>query len=62
LLWRTEPEAITLADLRQHLAEDAPLLTIFATAEDSAYIGSTLSSQEMADYAAQVEQELRQLR
>lgn len=62
LLWRTEPEAITLADLRQHLAENAPLLTIFATAESSAYIGSTLSSQEMADYAAQVERELRQLR
>lgn len=62
LLWRTEPEALTLADLRQHLAENAPLLTIFATAESSAYIGSTLSSQEMADYAAQVERELRQLR
>ncbi len=62
LLWRTEPEAITLADLRQHLAEEAPLLTIFATAESSAYIGSTLSHQEMADYAAQVERELRQLR
>ncbi len=62
LLWQTEPEAITLADLRQHLAEEAPLLTIFATAESSAYIGSTLSSQEMADYAAQVERELRQLR
>ncbi|MBW6521445.1 MAG: BatD family protein [Desulfoarculaceae bacterium] len=62
LLWLTEPGAITLADLQQRLAEDSPLTALFATAESSAYIGNTLGSQEMADYAGKVEHALRQLR
>lgn len=62
LLWLTEPGAITLADLQQRLLEDSPLTALFATAESSAYIGNTLGSQEMADYAGKVEYALRQLR
>jgi hypothetical protein len=62
LLWQTEPAAITLADLQQRLAEDSPLISLFATAESSAYSGNTLGSREMADYGGRVAHELRQLR
>ena len=62
IIWQTEPGAITLADLHQHLAPDAQLIGLFTTAEGSAYAGHLLSGQEMAEYALKLEQELRQLR
>ncbi|MDD3813604.1 MAG: BatD family protein [Desulfocapsaceae bacterium] len=61
-IWQTEPGAITLADLRQRLAPDAELITLFATAESGAYVvESPLSRQEMVEYAGKLERELRQL-
>ncbi|MBV5329540.1 MAG: protein BatD [Chlorobium sp.] len=60
-LWQMEPGAITLADLRQRLAADATLLSLFGTAETSAYGGCQLSSQEMTEYAQKLEAELRRL-
>ena len=61
LLWQTGPAAITLADLRQRLAADSALITLFATAESGAYVGNLLSSQEMAEYVGKLEHALRQL-
>ena len=60
-LWQMEPGAITLADLRQRLAADATLLSLFGTAETSAYGGCQLSSQEKTEYAQKLEAELRRL-
>jgi len=60
-LWQMEPGAITLADLRQRLAADATLLSLFGTAETSAYGGCQLSSQEMTEYTQKLEAELRRL-
>jgi len=60
-LWQMEPGAITLADLRQRLAADAVLISLFGTAETSAYGGCQLNSQEMAEYAQTLENELRRL-
>jgi hypothetical protein len=60
-LWQMEPGAITLADLRQRLAADAVLISLFATAETGAYGGYLLTGEEMADYARKLEDELRRL-
>jgi hypothetical protein len=60
-LWRIEPAAITLADLRQRLAPDAELISLFATAESGAYGGCLLQDQEMTEYGRRLENELRQL-
>ena len=63
-VWQMEPGAITLADLRQRLAADAVLISLFATAETGAYGGYggyLLTSEEMADYTRKLENELRRL-
>ncbi len=61
-LWRIEPAAITLADLRQRLAApDAELISLFATAESGAYGGCLLQGQEMTEYVRRLENELRKL-
>lgn len=60
-LWGMEPGAITLTDLHRRLAPDAGLIALFATAETSAYGGSLLTGEEMADYARKLEDELRRL-
>jgi hypothetical protein len=60
-LWRIEPAAITLADLRQRLAPDAELVSLFATAESGAYGGCLLQGEEMTEYVRRLEKELRQL-
>jgi len=60
-LWRMEPAAITLADLRRRLAADAVLIALFSTAETGAYGGYLLTGEEMADYARKLEDELRRL-
>lgn len=60
-LWQMEPRAITLADLRQRLAADAVLISLFGTAETSAYGGCQLNSREMTEYAQTLENELRRL-
>jgi hypothetical protein len=63
-VWQMEPGAITLSDLRQRLAADAVLISLFASAETGAYVGYggyLLTSEEMADYTRKLEDELRRL-
>ncbi len=61
LVWDSEASAITLADLRQRLPEDSPLITIFGAAEESAYGGQELNSQQMQDFADRLQKELEGL-
>ncbi len=61
LLWEIEAGAITLADLRQRLPEDSSLVAIFSAAEESAYGGQELSSQQMQSFADRLQKELEGL-
>jgi len=58
LLWESEAGAITLADLRQRLPEGSELITIFSAADESAYSGQELNSQQMQDFADRLRKEL----
>ena len=62
LVWQTEGAAITLADLQRRLPEDSVLLAIFSAAEESAYGGQKLSSQQMQEFADAMNNELEGLR
>jgi hypothetical protein len=62
LVWQTEGAAITLADLQRRLPEDSVLLAIFSAAEESAYGGQKLSSQQMQEFADAMNKELEGLR
>jgi len=53
--------AMTLTDLKTQVEESSPLLTIFARAEEAAYGGATLSSEEMTNYLAELKSELEKL-
>lgn len=61
LLWDCEAGAITLADLRQRLPEGSSLIAIFSAAEESAYGGQDLSSQQMQEFADRLQKELEGL-
>ncbi|MBU0945416.1 MAG: BatD family protein [Proteobacteria bacterium] len=61
LLWHSEAGAITLADLTQRLGKDSFLITIFSAAEESAYGGQELNSQQMQDFADRLQKELEGL-
>jgi hypothetical protein len=58
LLWETEAAAITLADLQKRLSPDSILVAIFRAAEESAYSGQELSTQQMQDCASGLKKEL----
>ncbi len=61
LSWQTAPTAISLADLRNRLRPDSPLLEIFGTAGEAAYGGATLSPEKMRDYLDKMKKELETL-
>ncbi len=61
LIWKVKPSAITLDDLRKNLDAKSPLLAIFATAEQNAYGGLSLSKDEMANHLELLQQELGEL-
>ncbi|MCF8056244.1 MAG: BatD family protein [Desulfocapsa sp.] len=62
LLWKTEGAAITVADLQKRLPGDSILVKIFSAAEESAYGGQELSSQQMQEFADGMKKELDELR
>lgn len=61
LLWETEAGAITCADLQKRLPEDSVLLGVFRAADESAYGGNELSSQQMQEFADGLKKELERL-
>jgi oxygen tolerance protein BatD len=61
LIWETEAGAITYADLEKRLARDSILLTVFRAADESAYGGQELSSQQMQEFADGLKKELEGL-
>ena len=58
LVWETEAGAITYADLQKRLPGDSPLLTIFSAADESAYGGHGLNSQQMQGFVDDLKKEL----
>ncbi len=61
LLWQIEPSTITQQDLAMRLPSHSPIVQIFSTAEQHAYGGMTLSSEEMKDCLYLLRQELEEL-
>ena len=53
--------AMSLTDLKTKVAENSHLVTIFSRAEEAAYGGATLSSEEMANYSVELKSELEKL-
>ena len=53
--------AMSLTDLKTKVVENSPLVTIFSRAEEAAYGGATLSSEEMANYSVELKSELEKL-
>lgn len=53
--------AMSLTDLKAKVSENSPLVTIFSRAEEAAYGGATLSSEEMENYASELKSELEKL-
>ena len=45
--WKVEPRAISAADLEQRLGKDSQLVEILKQAEHAAYLGETISDEEM---------------
>jgi len=62
IVWKTEAGAITRADLQGRLPEDSALLAIFSAAEESAYSGQKLNSQQLQKFADAMKKELEGLR
>lgn len=61
MLWQKQPSAITPFDLQKRLPSHSPLLHIFGIAEQHAYGGGILSTDEMKDYLAQLQKEMEEL-
>jgi hypothetical protein len=59
--WGLAPEAITLADLAQRLAEDAPLRGIFSRLEQSGYAGEHLAQADLEEILQTTRNELDKL-
>jgi hypothetical protein len=53
--------AVTLADLREQLPADSPLLAVFSRLEESGYAGQVLAQEEMAAMLETVRTELVKL-
>ena len=60
-IWRTEPAAISLEDIRTRLENDSQLITIFEAAGQAAYGGETLSDKQMQHYSTILKTELETL-
>jgi hypothetical protein len=61
LLWHIEPAALSLADIKNRLQADSPLIAIFRAAEEAAYGGATLTEEKMQDYYITLKTELENL-
>jgi hypothetical protein len=61
LVWETEAGAITCADLEKRLSQDSVLLKVFRAADESAYGGQEMSSQQMQEVADGLKKELEGL-
>jgi len=61
MAWQVEGAAVTLADLEKKLEPDSKLIDIFSMADQAAYGGQTLSSEEMQQLHMQLESELGKL-
>lgn len=59
LQWHKEPQALTLSDLQQRLADDSPLLVLFTRLEQAGYSGETLDRQEMENMLHTIKKELK---
>lgn len=53
--------AMSLTNLKARVIESSPLIKIFSRAEEAAYGGATLSSEEMGNYASELKSELEKL-
>uniref|UniRef100_UPI004055C48B BatD family protein n=1 Tax=Candidatus Electronema sp. TaxID=2698783 RepID=UPI004055C48B len=60
-VWGMNAAAVTLADLREQLPADSPLLAIFSRLEESGYAGQVLAQEEMAAMLETVRTELVKL-
>lgn len=60
-VWGMNAAAVTLADLRERLPADSPLLAVFARLEESGYAGQALAQEEMAAMLETVRTELVKL-
>jgi len=58
LLWQTEAAAITANDLEQRLEPGSSLIAVFQMADQAAYGGLSLSSQEMDLHYSRIQEEL----
>ncbi len=61
LAWETEAAAITLADLEKRLPAESVLVKIFRAAEESAYGGQELNSEQSRKFAEALKRELEGL-
>jgi hypothetical protein len=61
VLWGIEPQAITLADIRNRLPDATGVADIFATADAAAYSGQSFSQEELRAYRDKLRQELETL-
>jgi hypothetical protein len=61
LLWNIEPAALSLADIKNRLQADSPLVAIFRAAEEAAYGGATLTDEKMQDFFITLKTELENL-
>ncbi|MGB3224511.1 MAG: BatD family protein [Desulforhopalus sp.] len=61
LLWNIEPAALSLADIKNRLKTESPLIEIFKAAEEAVYGGATLTDEKMQDYFITLKTELGDL-
>ena len=61
LLWKQEPAAISLADIKNRLDGKADLVQIFETAEQAVYGRATLSSETMQIYSKKLKKGMEEL-
>ncbi len=59
--WNMAPSAISLADLKNRLGAESPLVEIFAAADAASYGGAELSRAKMQDYFTTMKRKLEEL-
>lgn len=58
--WNMAPSAISLADLKNRLGPESPLVEIFAAADAASYGGAALSQEKMQDYFTTMKKKLEE--
>ena len=61
LLWNIEPAALSLADIKNRLTDNAQLLEIFQAADEAAYGGASPYRKKMQEYIITLKTELEEL-